>query len=83
MRRHIILRLRLIKLRIDSMSFHQRLMRSLLRDFPVVKHDNTVTEFTAAHAMGNVNGCFLSHKGIEVFIDSSFRNRIQSCGRLI
>ena len=83
MRRHIILRLLLIKLRIDSISLHQRIMRSLLHDLTMVKHNDPVAEFAAAHAMGNVNGCFLSHKGVEVFIDSSFRNRIQSCGRLI
>ena len=76
MRRHIILRLRLIKLRIDSMSFHQRLMRSLLRDFPVVKHDNTVTEFTAAHAVGNIDCSFIFYHLIKVLVDLRLSDRI-------
>ena len=76
MRRHIILRLLLIKLRIDSISLHQRIMHSLLHDLTMVKHNDPVAEFAAAHAVGNVHGCLLSDKGVEVFVDPSFRDRV-------
>ena len=58
-------------------------MGAVLCNAAVVKDDNTVAEFAAAHAVGDVDGGFAGGHLAELFVDFSLSDRVEGSGRLV
>ena len=58
-------------------------MGAVLCDAAVVEDHNAVTEFAAAHAVGDVDGGFAGDHLAELFVNFSFGDRVEGSGWLV
>ena len=70
-----------VKIGVDAVVCEEGAVGAVLCNAAVVKDDNTVAEFAAAHAVGDVDGGFAGNHLAELFVDFSFGDWIEGSGR--
>lgn len=78
----VVLGLGLVEGGVDAVLGKKRVVCAVLCDAAMVEDHNAVTEFAAAHAVGDVDGGFAGNHLAELFVDFSFGDWIEGSGRL-
>ena len=68
---------------VDAVLGKKHVVCAVLCNAAVVKDDNAVAEFAAAHAVGDVDGGFAGGHLAELFVDFSLSDRVERSGRLV
>ena len=72
-----------VKIGVDAVVCEEGAVGAVLCNAAVVKDDNAVAEFAAAHAVGDVDGGFAGGHLAELFVDFGLSDRVEGCGRLV
>ena len=68
---------------VDAVSGEEGIVVAILCNMAVVEDYDTVTEFAAAHAVGDVDGGFAGGHLAELFVDFGFGDRVEGGGRFV